>query len=143
MPYRFEWDSHKAAINIAKHGVSFDEASTVFDDTSAVIFDDETHSTSELRELKTAINPEPEQDATDDLSPEYSFDYHKARPNRFAGRIDKSQVVVVLDPDISEVFTTPESVNSVLRALITTMPTTPTKPGRRPSPDSGRKPAFR
>jgi hypothetical protein len=29
---------------------------------------------------------------------------------------------VVLDPDIAEVFTTPQSVNTVLRALITTMP---------------------
>ena len=44
MPYRFEWDSRKAATNIRKHGVSFDEASTVFDDPLAAIFDDETHS---------------------------------------------------------------------------------------------------
>jgi uncharacterized DUF497 family protein len=51
MPYRFEWDSRKAATNIRKHGVSFDEASTVFDDPLAAIFDDETHSTSEVREL--------------------------------------------------------------------------------------------
>jgi uncharacterized DUF497 family protein len=51
MPYRFEWDSRKAATNIRKHGVSFDEASTVFDDPLAAIFDDETHSTSEVREV--------------------------------------------------------------------------------------------
>jgi len=51
MPYRFEWDSRKASINIRKHGVSFDEASTVFDDPLAAIFDDETHSTTEAREL--------------------------------------------------------------------------------------------
>ena len=51
MPYRFEWDSRKAAANIRKHGVSFDEASTVFDDPLAVIFDDETHATTEVREL--------------------------------------------------------------------------------------------
>ncbi len=51
MPYRFEWDSRKAAANIRKHGVSFDEASTVFDDPLAVIFDDETHSTTEVREV--------------------------------------------------------------------------------------------
>ena len=55
---------------------------------------------------------------------EYSWDYRKARPNRFAGRIDKGYLVVTLDPDISEIFTTPESVNAVLRALITTMPKT-------------------
>jgi len=31
-------------------------------------------------------------------------------------------IVVVLDPDVAEVFKTPEAVNRVLRALITTMP---------------------
>lgn len=51
MPYRFEWNSRKATINIRKHGVSFDEAGTVFDDPLAVIFVDETHSTAEVREL--------------------------------------------------------------------------------------------
>jgi len=56
------------------------------------------------------------------MLPEYQFDYSQARPNRFAGRVDESQVVVVLDPDVSEVFTTPESVNKVLRALISNMP---------------------
>ena len=59
----------------------------------------------------------------DDMRAEYSFDYSKARPNRFAGRIDADGLVVTLDPDISEVFTTSESVNAVLRALIMTMPT--------------------
>ena len=58
----------------------------------------------------------------DDLPAQYAFDYSKARPNRFAGQIDKNQVVVMLDPDIAQVFTTPESVNSILRALIATMP---------------------
>jgi len=62
--------------------------------------------------------------ASDDMRSEYSWDYRKARPNRFAGRIDKGYLVVTLDPDISEIFTTPESVNAVLRALITTMPKT-------------------
>jgi uncharacterized protein len=51
MPYRFEWDGRKATANLRKHGVSFDEASTVFDDPLAVIFDDEVHSTAEVREL--------------------------------------------------------------------------------------------
>jgi len=57
-----------------------------------------------------------------EMRAEYNFDYRQARPNRFAGRIDKKRLVVVLDPDIAEVFTTPESVNAVLRALINTMP---------------------
>ena len=51
MAFRFEWDSRKATTNIRKHGVSFDEASTVFDDPLAAIFDDETHSTAEVRAL--------------------------------------------------------------------------------------------
>jgi len=56
------------------------------------------------------------------MLPEYHFDYSKARPNRFASGKEGARVVVVLDPDIAEVFTTPQSVNTVLRALITTMP---------------------
>jgi uncharacterized DUF497 family protein len=37
--------------NLCKHWVSFDEASTVFDDPQAFIFDDEEHSTEEMREI--------------------------------------------------------------------------------------------
>jgi hypothetical protein len=62
---------------------------------------------------------------SDEMQPEYRFDYSKARPNRFAGRSQQDRLVVVLDPDIAQVFTTPESVNNVLRALIATMPKIP------------------
>jgi len=48
---RFEWDPAKAASNIRKHGVSFDEAVTVFKDPLALIFDDEEHSEDEHREI--------------------------------------------------------------------------------------------
>jgi hypothetical protein len=54
---------------------------------------------------------------------EYHFDYSKARPNRFAMR-KKERLIVILDPDVSEVFNRPEAVNGVLRALIATMPQT-------------------
>ena len=60
--------------------------------------------------------------ASDEMFPEYSFDYRKARPNRFAERVYKDHRIVILDPDISKVFPTSKSVNTVLRALITTMP---------------------
>jgi uncharacterized DUF497 family protein len=50
MNLTFEWDHNKAAINLKNHGVSFDEASTVFDDVLACIFDDEDHSQDEHRE---------------------------------------------------------------------------------------------
>jgi len=53
---------------------------------------------------------------------EYRFDYKQARPNRFAGQVDKQQLVVLIDKDVSEVFTTPESVNKALRAVMSAMP---------------------
>ncbi len=48
---KFEWDSAKASANIQKHGVSFEEAQSVFYDEFAVQFFDEDHSTSEQRFL--------------------------------------------------------------------------------------------
>uniref|UniRef100_A0A832H003 BrnT family toxin n=1 Tax=Oscillatoriales cyanobacterium SpSt-402 TaxID=2282168 RepID=A0A832H003_9CYAN len=48
---KFEWDQSKAANNLKKHGVSFEEAKTVFDNPLAVIFDDEAHSVDEQREI--------------------------------------------------------------------------------------------
>lgn len=48
---KFEWDPAKAASNIKKHGVSFDEAVTVFRDPLAFIFDDTIHSEQENREI--------------------------------------------------------------------------------------------
>jgi hypothetical protein len=53
---------------------------------------------------------------------EYRLGYAKARPYRFSDRMDKNVVVVALDPDVAEVFDTPETVNKVLRALIGAMP---------------------
>ena len=59
----------------------------------------------------------------DDLLPEYRFDYQKAKPNRFANRSEANRLkVIVLDEDVAKVFTTPEAVNKVLRALIESMP---------------------
>ena len=46
---QFEWDPQKAALNELKHGVSFEEARTVFYDEYAVQFFDEDHSDSEER----------------------------------------------------------------------------------------------
>ncbi len=47
----FEWSQPKAAVNLKKHGVSFEEAETVFDNPLAVIFDDKAHSVNEQREI--------------------------------------------------------------------------------------------
>jgi hypothetical protein len=72
--------------------------------------------------MKKTEASKPTSKESDDMLPEYKFDYSKARPNRFAARMQKEEVTVTLDHDVSEIFTTSESVNSVLRALIETMP---------------------
>lgn len=51
MGLHFEWDDNKANLNLKNHGVSFDEARTVFIDPLARIFVDEVHSIDEEREI--------------------------------------------------------------------------------------------
>ena len=57
-----------------------------------------------------------------DLRPEYEFDYSQARPNRFASRLGGKVVAVVLEPDVAKVFDTSESVNRLLRSVISAVP---------------------
>ena len=45
----FEWDKNKAATNLSKHSISFDEAKTVFQDPFYIVFDDPDHSFEEDR----------------------------------------------------------------------------------------------
>jgi uncharacterized DUF497 family protein len=49
MAFTFEWDARKAKANLATHGVSFDEAITVFADPLGRLEDDDRHSVSEPR----------------------------------------------------------------------------------------------
>jgi uncharacterized protein len=49
MPLTFEWDARKARSNLAKHGVAFEEASTVFGDPSSLTISDPEHSRTEER----------------------------------------------------------------------------------------------
>lgn len=51
MAYSFEWDPKKAASNLKDHGVSFEEASTVFGDILAMNMPDPDHSEGEQRFL--------------------------------------------------------------------------------------------
>lgn len=48
---KFDWDPKKAAGNLAKHNVSFEEAATVFGDPLSDTFDDPDHSAAERRFL--------------------------------------------------------------------------------------------
>ena len=51
MPLSFEWDDNKAKSNLAKHAVSFEEASTVFADPLSLTIPDPAHSQTEERSI--------------------------------------------------------------------------------------------
>lgn len=53
---KFEWDAPKAAANLGKHGVSFDEAATVFLDHLAVSGPDPDHSVGESRYISFGMS---------------------------------------------------------------------------------------
>jgi hypothetical protein len=60
--------------------------------------------------------------SSDELRPEYKFDYSKSKPNRFAAKLKKGGRLVVLDPEIAAVFHDSADVNKALRALVAAMP---------------------
>jgi uncharacterized DUF497 family protein len=53
---KFEWDPEKAKKNLKKHGVSFEEASTIFDDPLYISFLDEEHSDEEERHITIGMS---------------------------------------------------------------------------------------
>jgi hypothetical protein len=59
---------------------------------------------------------------TDDLRPEYQFDYSRSRGNRFASKLGPQTVAVVLEPDVAQVFGSSRSVNKLLRSVIAAVP---------------------
>lgn len=54
--FKFEWDYRKAESNVQKHGVSFDEAVSVFGDAMALTFADTDHSATEDRSRTYGIS---------------------------------------------------------------------------------------
>jgi hypothetical protein len=56
------------------------------------------------------------------MRPEYEFDYRGARPNRFAPQLRSKVVAVILEPDVAQVFDSSESVNRLLRSVISAVP---------------------
>ncbi len=51
MALTFEWDRRKAQTNLTKHGVSFEEAATVFGDSNSLTIADPDHSEVEARSI--------------------------------------------------------------------------------------------
>ncbi len=52
----FQWDPEKARRNLRKHGVSFDEAATLFYDPLSATFDDPDHSEGEQRHITVGFS---------------------------------------------------------------------------------------
>ena len=76
---------------------------------------------------KTSVRKKRPADET--LRQEYRFDYSKSKPNRFAAKMSKGTVAVVLEPDVAEIFGSSEVVNDLLRSIIAAIP--PSKRDRR------------
>lgn len=73
----------------------------------------------------------------DELRDEYALDYAKSKPNRFAAKL-KGTTVVVLQPDVAEVFQSSKAVNDLLRSAIAA--TGASSPKQRPTiRSSGRR----
>ena len=75
--------------------------------------------------MKKASEPKPNK--VEEMASEYYFDYQRAKPNRFAEKMETEPLVVMIDPDVAKVFTTSEQVNKALRALISAIPEKETK----------------
>ena len=96
-----EWDPVKAEANLQKHGVSFEEASTVFDDP--LMSDDSTKKPNDDYELQDEY----------DLSRLPIIPKGRYAPERRAG-----SNLAVLDPDVAQAFPTDEAVNKALRLVL-------------------------
>jgi len=56
MPIRFEWDPRKARRNVRRHGIEFNEATTVFADTLSITIPDPEHSEDEERWVTMGVS---------------------------------------------------------------------------------------
>jgi hypothetical protein len=70
---------------------------------------------------RTKKSEKPRATQTDDLEPNYIFDYSKAQPNKYAS-LPKEQMVVLLDQEITRYFRTPDEVTNALKSLIQAIP---------------------
>lgn len=100
---QFEWDPRKVVKNLTKHGVSFEEARTVFGDPLAATIDDN---------MKEISDPE----LDDEMRAEY--DISGGVRGKYYEQYMRGTNIVLLDPDVAEVFHDSESVNQTLRLLM-------------------------
>jgi uncharacterized DUF497 family protein len=123
MALLFAWDPQKATTNVAKHGVTFDEASTVFQDTLSATIGDPLHSEDEDRfvlighshrnRILVVVHTE-----RGDRIRLVEYDFSEGVRGKYAKRYAEGTNVVVLDPDVAEYFRDHQAVNDSLRSLI-------------------------
>jgi len=134
---RYEWDARKAAANRSKHGVSFEEAASVFRDPLSQTGDDPDHSLAESRFITFGVSARgrllvvahAEQGDTiriisarqrgDELRSEYKrSDFGRLARGKYAHRSAGHSNVVVLEPQVARAFPNDRAVNQALRALL-------------------------
>lgn len=71
-----------------------------------------------VRNASGPMNIAMKKDSDDERRPEDDLDYARSKPNRFAPRMGETRIMVSLDPDVAEVFTSADAVNAALRGLI-------------------------
>ena len=127
--YNFEWDPDKEEANLSKHGVSFAEAATAFGDPLSMNMPDPDHSEGEQRFIvlgwrldmngnnmkKNKGKARPLGSDEDTMRPEY--DFSKAVRGVTAARYAEGTNVVLLDPDVAEIFPNARAVNEALRTI--------------------------
>ena len=95
----FEWDPNKAASNLRKHGVSFQEAATVFSDDF-------------MKKKSDEMN--------DELRPEYDMKslLKDGVRGKYATKYREGTNLVLLEPDVAKAFPNEKAVNEALRLVI-------------------------
>ena len=102
MALTFEWDPQKAARNHSKHGVAFEEAASALG----------WRPRGKGNPMKKTPTSKPDQDLREE------YDFSGATRGKYHERMRSGSNLVVLDPDLAEVFSSSEAVNRALRTLV-------------------------
>jgi uncharacterized DUF497 family protein len=114
----YEWDTAKAAANVRKHGVSFEEAASVFLDPAALTFLDPDHSENEERAITIGRSARQRVLFVAHTEREDRLRVISARrATRQEQRATAGTNLVLLEPDVARAFPDSNAVNRALRLL--------------------------
>jgi uncharacterized DUF497 family protein len=139
---RFDWNARKAAANQRRRGVSFDEAESVFLDSLSATGDDPDHSLDEMRFVTFGVSflgrwlavayvtarratraergsmRKTKTVAADELRSEYKrSDFGALVRGKYTDQLRTSSNVIVIAPEVTELFPNAAAVNAALRSL--------------------------